>query len=361
MEAQRSPLDLTDEIRALTRSVDAVTRLAEPLGSDDSKRPTMRIFTVPELVSQSDARVDWILEGYIARTMITQITGPPKEGKSTFIASIAAAVAGGRTFCQLKTAQTPVLYYTEEGKTSFAGMMRRVCADQEVGIHVLLRAETFGRSWVEVCAGLHANCGKHNVGLLVIDTFSDLAGLTGEQENQAGPVFEAMLPLRPIAADGVAIVIVRHDRKEGGSLVDAGRGSGAFAGAVDILMGLRKKGPTQREVLGIGRPDGVRDTMFVDFDGIEYVATLDPKSERKMALERRVLAALPHDESQALDIETVAKRVGCSVPTVRPVLLHLKAHDAAISQLQSGTGWGEIWGPRANTRRRGVVTPELAP
>jgi len=81
-------------------------------------------------------------------------------------------------------------------------------------------------------------------------------------------------------------VIVRHDRKEGGSLVESGRGSGAFAGAVDVLMALRKKCETQREVLGVGRPEGVPGSVFITFAKIEYLVVDDPRRARDLALER---------------------------------------------------------------------------
>jgi len=303
----------------------------------------VRFFTVPELVNLPDAQVNWVLKGYFARTMITQFTGPPKEGKSTFLAAIAGAVATGREFAGLKTTKTPVLYFTEEGKATFNGMMRRVCADTESDIHVLLRSHVFGLSWPVVCDEIRAECQRHAIGLVIIDTFTDLAGLTGEDENISGPVLQALSYLRPIAADNIAVVIVRHDRKEGGNVIESGRGSGAFAGAVDVLMALRKKGETQRTILGIGRPEGVPDSVFVTFDGIEYSAADDPRRARDLALERTLLAALPHDEEQAIGIEDVAALIGRSTQTADKQLKRLRDEGA----VQSGRGKGTVTAPQA--------------
>jgi len=215
-------------------------------------------------------------------------------------------------------------------------MMRRVCAADAVNIHVLLRSQTFGHSWPEVCEAMRVHRCKHDIGLVIIDTFTDLAGLAGEDENISGPVLKAIGFLRPIADDGAAVVISRHDRKEGGSLVESGRGSGAFAGAVDVLMALRKKGETQREILGIGRPEGVPESVFVDFDGVEYRATDDPRRARDLALERTMLAALPRDADHAVGIEDVAALIGRSAKTATKELKRLRDEGA----VQSGRGKG---------------------
>lgn len=298
----------------------------------------VRFYTVPELADLPDAHVEWILKGYCARGMLTQLTGAPKEGKSTFIAAAAAAVSEGREFIGMATTKTAVLYYTEEGRQTFVGMMRRVCAADAANIHVLLRSQTFGRSWPEVCEAMRDYRNQHDIGLVVVDTFTDLAGLSGEEENMSGPVLKAIAHLRPMAADGAAVLIVRHDRKEGGSLVDSGRGSGAFAGAVDVLVALRKKGETQREVVALGRPEGIPDSVFITFDGIEYSATDDPRRARDLALERTLLAVLPRCEDEAIGVEDVATLIGRSAKTATKQLKRLRDEGA----VQSGRGKGKV-------------------
>lgn len=306
------------------------------------ERP-VRFYTLPELPEVRHSEIEMILPDFIARTLITQLTGPPKEGKSTFLAALAAAVAAGRVFIGRQTTKTRVLYFTEENAATFLELMRRVCAQDEDNIHVLLRSEVFGRTWAEVCELLRDYCRKNDIGLLIVDTFTDLAGLAGEDENVSGPVLAALLQLRPIAADGVAVVIVRHDRKEGGSLVQRARGSSAFAGAVDILMGIRRCGETQREINAEGRIDGIPESLHVDFDGIEYAVAMDPKAQRDLAFERRVLAILPRSESEAIGIEAVVAKLDSSRPTVRKMLKRLKDEGAVFA----GRGKGRVTAAQA--------------
>lgn len=311
--------------------------------ADEPGPRPVRIFAVPELSEVQHANIEWILPDYVAKTLITQLTGPPKEGKSTFLAAMVAAVAAGRTFIGRQTTKTRALYFTEEGAATFLSLMRRVCAQDEDGIRVLLRSEVFGLTWADVCEVLQGYCREHEIGLLIVDTFTDLAGLAGEDENVSGPVLAALQRLRPIAADGVAVVIVRHDRKEGGSLVNRARGSSAFAGAVDILMGIRRRSESQREINAEGRPDGIPEALHIDFDGIEFAVAMDPKVQRDLALERRLLDVLPRQESDAIGIDAIVAALDSSKPTVRKMLKRLKDEGAA----SAGRGKGRVTAPQA--------------
>jgi len=319
---------------------DARARLTKPKKATsatvEAEQRPVHFYTVPELSEVSHAEIEWIVPDYVARTVITQFTGLPKEGKSTFLAAMVAAVAAGREFIGRRTTKTRVLYFTEEGTATFLSLMRRVCAQEEDDIHVLLRSEVFGLSWADVCDVLRDYCRENDIGLLIVDTFTDLAGLAGEDENVSGAVLAALKPLRPIAADGAAVVIVRHDRKEGGNLIERGRGSGAFAGAVDILVGIRRRGETQREINAEGRIDGIPESLHVDFDGVEYSVAMDPKAQRDLAFERRVLAILPRTESEAVGIDALAGELDCSKPTARKMLKRLK--DAGVAFAGRGKG-----------------------
>ena len=319
----------------------AATPAAEPEPAAECKcepdDPPVLLYRVPELAALPEADVDWLLRGYLARGMLTQLTGLPKEGKSTFVAAAAAAVSEGRPFCGLPTTRTPVIYYTEEGRQTFLTMMRRLCAQDARDMHVLLRSAAYGYKWEEVCEYLRVWRDKLDAGLVVVDTFTDLSGLSGEEENTAGPVLKAIGHLRPVSSDGASVWTVRHDRKEGGTLVESGRGSGAFAGAVDVLMALRKRGD-QREVLGIGRPEGVPDSMHVTFDGIDFAPVDDPRRQRDLAMERRILAVLPRTEEEAIGLEAVASLLECSTKTADKQLKRLREEGA----VRSGRGKGSV-------------------
>ena len=89
-----------------------------------------------------------------------------------------------------------------------------------------------------------------------IDTLPALARIAGEGENQAGTSLAVMEPLAELTADGLAVGLTFHERKSGGELGESGRGSSAFAGAVDTIVQMKgTKGlrDTCRELHAIGR------------------------------------------------------------------------------------------------------------
>ena len=72
--------------------------------------------------------------------------------------------------------------------------------------------------------------------MLVIDTFPGLAGLRGEEENDAGAVGERLHPLQVAAGEGLAVLFLHHMNGQ-----SQPRGSKAFRGIVDISLRLERK------------------------------------------------------------------------------------------------------------------------
>ena len=52
-----------------------------------------------------------------------------------------------------------------------------------------------------------------------------------------------MKPLQLAAADGLGVVVGRHERKSGGDIGDSARGSSAFGGAVDTIITISRLVP----------------------------------------------------------------------------------------------------------------------
>jgi hypothetical protein len=72
------------------------------------------------------------------------------------------------------------------------------------------------------------------------------------------------------------VIVVRHSRKGGGEVGEAGRGSSAFAGAMDLLVSLqRRRGnhpKTQRIITTLGRFDEPPDDLVIDLTEEGYVS-----------------------------------------------------------------------------------------
>jgi hypothetical protein len=132
------------------------------------------------------------------------------------------------------------------------------------------------KPWQEVAAAAVAECRRRGARLLVVDTIAPFAGLAGATENDAGHVLAALKHLQAATSAGIAVLIVQHQRKSGGELVDAGRGSSAFAGAVDILLSLsRRQGRgrrTRREIHAVSRFDETPTSLLIELTDAGYAS-----------------------------------------------------------------------------------------
>jgi len=74
-----------------------------------------------DLRASSPPEPPWILDGYIARGLITLLAGKPKVGKSTLACAIAEAVdAEALSFVGCEVTGGPVVYLSEEGIATLA-------------------------------------------------------------------------------------------------------------------------------------------------------------------------------------------------------------------------------------------------
>jgi len=289
-----------DALREMAAEAGLQTGQPLPGGRDNGDRPStppLRWLTAPELAALTPEQPDWLVEGQVAREAISEVTARIKAGKTTFSLAQARAITTGEPFMGCATKRTAIVYLTEERPASFRDALSRVelldCPD----FHVLLRQDATDLSWPEIVAEAVRRAEAVGAELIVTDTLGDWASLVGEEENTSGAAMEAMRPLQAAAAGGLAIEIARHGRKSGGELGDAGRGSSAFGGAVDILLQLERAntpGHESRRVLkAVGRFDGIAPTTVIEWrDGV-YVSLGDAVDVEQATTRRAILDILP--------------------------------------------------------------------
>jgi hypothetical protein len=118
-----------------------------------------------------------------------------------------------------------------------ADLAREVPIDPRFVIHGYV---ALGCRMAYVVRAAIARCKEVGAETLLVDTLRQFAGLRGDAENNSGDALRAIEPLQRAAAEGLAVIVDRHERKGGGEVGESGRGSSAFAGAVDILLSLRR-------------------------------------------------------------------------------------------------------------------------
>jgi hypothetical protein len=131
-----------------------------------------------------------------------------------------------------------VLYLTEQAD-SVREAIRRVGGQENQDMWITPWHKVHKLSWPQIVAEAVRFCQSHDIKLLVVDTLSRFARI--KDENDSAAAMAVMEPLHEaMATTKLAMLIVRHDRKSGGDVSDSGRGSSAYNGEVDILLGLRK-------------------------------------------------------------------------------------------------------------------------
>jgi hypothetical protein len=206
-----------------------------------------------------------------------------------------------------------VVWCTEQSPATFRALLARVGLDTTDDLLVLPWHAVKDLTWEATAAAAALRARESKAGLLIVDTLGQFAGLRGESENDAGAALAAMRPLQAAAADGLAVGVVRHERKGGGEVGESGRGSSAFAGAVDVVMALRRPEGASRASLRVlqclSRFDETPAELMVEWDGKTFLSL---GGARDVAL-REATADLsrqaPEGERNALALDDLLARM----------------------------------------------------
>lgn len=307
---------------------------AGPIQSAQAIRPRgaqrIRFRTARELAAEMPADVDWIAKPWVAAGAITGIDGKIKAaGKTTLITHLCRAVLDGRRFLGAPTRKTRVVYLTEQPLSSLGEALRRADLLTRDDFVVMTWRDCAAVPWPEVVEQAVAECARRGAGLLVVDTLSRFAGIRGDGENRAGEAEAAMAPLQLAAADGLAVVVIRHERKAGGEVGDSGRGSSAFGGAVDILLAVRRvsAASTLRIIHALSRFDETPETLEIGLTPDGYVAAGDNADARADAAIRGVL---PSGREAAWPLDRIVTESQIPRTTVQRSIERLVDTDRAV-------------------------------
>jgi hypothetical protein len=274
---------------------------------DDEKRTSIHFYTASELIKEDTGSVEFVCDPWVVAGSITELSGKIKRaGKTTFVTNLCSAVVKGEDFLGNPTVARPVIYMTEQPKTSFKEALRRARLTEQKNFHVVVWGETIGLPWDDVASQVITRAIELN-GLIVVDTLPQFADIRGDGENSVGEALAAMEPLQSAASKGIGVLAVRHARKIGGNLGDSARGSSAFGGAVDTLVDIDRPGgntdPNVRVVSSISRFDGVPDKLYVELteDGYIPLGSIGAFSESRAT--QLILDNTPEFEADAMTLD----------------------------------------------------------
>jgi hypothetical protein len=240
--------------------------------------PAVRFMSASELRTQAPAEPLWTWRGYLAPGAVTIVAGKPKAGKSTLAFALADALAQrAPMFLGREVAGGPVVYVSEETTGTLAHKL--AAADD---LRVLPRDLAWPKpGWETLIAAVVAEARRIGAVALVIDTLAYWAAMPGDREKDAGTAQAVMQPLLDAARESFAVLLVMHQRKGGGEDGESLRGSGAFAGAADIVVELeRGKNPRERVLLALSRYPSTPGSLVVNHDAATRAWSVIGEGER---------------------------------------------------------------------------------
>jgi hypothetical protein len=264
-------------------------------------------------------QVEWIAPLVLPRGVLVDLHGDPKAGKSTFLAHLVRAILDGAEFFGHPTTKARVLWFTEQPRPTFAPLLHAAGLYDHPDLLVLHHHEVMAAPWRERVKGMVQVAKEQGATVIIIDTFTKLAGVRGEDENKAGSMLTALDELEAAKAAGLTVVLIRHDRKSGGGVIDAGRGSNAVAGEADVIYQLvreTKDAPNVRRLRYEGRLGEIPLERRIALEGGEYQLLGTPEeiaaraAVQEMWADWELLASMAPDTPEtAIPGIELAKRV----------------------------------------------------
>ena len=266
--------------------------------------------TAAQLALERPTAPEWFVPGFVAPGVVVEIVGKLKaSGKTTFIAWMVWALVQGLDFLGRSTRRTCVVWLTEERPTSFLETLKRAGLTERGDLHILHWHDAKHLTWPAIMRAATVHALAVGAGVLVVDTVSQFAGLRGDAENNSGDALAAVAPLQDAAAEGLAVIAIRHERKGGGEVGESGRGSSAFSGAVDIVCAIRRgEGQTRQTVRvlhTLSRFSETPDTLVIDLTERGYVALGTAGTVAVMEAQRALFDRLPTSEAEALSLDAL--------------------------------------------------------
>jgi len=295
-------------------------------------------------LTQTAADVEFLWHGCIARRHTTMLSALMKCGKSTFLGHLLRSLQSGEPFAGRATKETRTLVVSEESQSIW--IRRRDALELDGHLFVMSRPmlgrPNFG-DWSDFLGHIEGRAIERKCDLVVIDTISAFA--PWKSENDSAEVMGTMTPLNRLTEAGLGVLVFHHIGKSDGSEGRAARGSTALAGAVDVLLEMRRHKPDvladRRRVLkGLSRFEETPEEIVVTLreDGGGYDCEGDRRAVAARELNALLLDVLP-DESPGLRADQIHELMSTDDrPKRGAVMAALKVGAAAGQWTSAGTG-----------------------
>ncbi len=257
----------------------------------------IKVYTPGELFDRPKPERRWRVQDLIPPTGSCALVAKPKVGKSTLARALAVAVAQGTDWLDKACEQGSVIYVKfpnegrwEEAAEEFARLgLERGDPLYFVDVEKYQDRKTMFRFLQE----LHR---KTDPALIIIDTLQHLIQV--DDLNDYATVHRALQPISHFSNSSL-VLFLHHEKKGKSSMADAGLGSIAFFGAMEVNFRLRRDQSDSKarylEAQGRGVEMEPRN-VEIDPDSHEPYLGGTPREQRLEAIEAEMLAALDSGE-----------------------------------------------------------------
>lgn len=267
----------------------------------------------PKLIKDltlENSKTEWIWQGFLSKGHLTLFSAFWKAGKSTLVSHLLKAIQEGKEFAGQTTNPSKALILSEESETMWA--RRRDDLNLDLNSWIVsrpIKKRLNYEEWIKLLKVSSDFCIENEVDLLVIDTLSGFWPVT--DENNASFVSSALLPINDLLDKKIAVLLIHHFRKSGGSEGVATRGSGALGSYADILIEfsrLNGENPndTQRQLRTFSRFDETPTEVVIEMVDGEYITRGTKTEVSREARIKKVLVILNDCEELGLTIKEIA-------------------------------------------------------
>ena len=296
--------------------------------------PALRPLSLEEMRAAAVTRTDWLWHGYLVPGGVTLLTSLWKAGKTTLLAVLLHRMKTGGLLAGAQVAAGKAVVVSEEDQALWGRRSRHL----DFGEHVCwlcrpFRARPTPLQWRALIDSLAEQRRQHGFALAVIDPLA--AFLPGRDENTAGAMMEALLPLQVLTALGMAVLLLHHPRKQSSAPGQMARGSGALSAHVEVVLEMKtisaEPDDRRRRLMGFSRyPETPTDRVIeLNAEGTDYVSLGDLAEQefvrgwpllrlvltgaKDKLTRRQVLSDWPPDQERPSD--ATLWRWGISLPT----------------------------------------------
>lgn len=260
---------------------------------------------VDELAAASQPK-SWTWDGYLSPGMITLFTAMWKSGKTTLLSHLLAQRKTGGALAGQPVSAGVSAIVSEEPASRWQ--------ERHLALHFgpgnkffcrPFRAVPTPAEWQELLALIKKLKAERGVDLAVIDTLASF--LPAREEDHSKVLTDGLMPLRALADEGIAVLLLHHPRKAPSAAGMAARGGGMLPAAVDVILEMHLVKPEdaadrRRRLVAFSRDPATPRSLLIELnaDASAYaLVTRKPEDDAEFNTSwqplRLVLAAAKHE------------------------------------------------------------------